>query len=680
MTKKLGIITLAEVSGKFYKEQIQFLFDNKVEVQNFSFEKGNVHRIKDFNVVLVSTSYQHELIKDYLSKNTSVVIGKVTLSRDSFDLLRAHHKSMKAMFVNQNHEMCIESISLIYSMGFKNFEFVPVYPDMEEIPKLPVAFTVGEKNLVPDWVEEVVDLGHRILDKNTIVELAYALHLEGILSTRKLKQYFEQALSTDHSVELLLDKSSFLENQIGNLLEIMDKGVIIAAENHIISNINNYVEEKLGIHAEDVIGKHHSDAFPDIDFYEVFKKNKAIPNKLIRINNTLYSCSIYPIMEIEGITKGAITVLEDFRSTEKKQNSLRLQLMNKGHIAKYHIEDIQYNSNEMGKIVEIIRRISHSDASVLIIGESGTGKELIAQSIHNLSKRKEAHFIAINCAALPESILESELFGYMPGTFTGALSNGKIGIFEMANNGTLFLDEIGDLSLNLQSRLLRVLQEREIMRLGGDEVIKVNIRVIAATNSNLIEKIENNLFRKDLFYRLNVLPIKVPALRERVDDIPLLIQHFKDKLNANFELTADAYGIILSYHWDGNIRELENCVEFLKNLNQDIIDVEDLPYYIVDRMQLDLEQHITESDDLTHEAVYVLGLLYRALEENVNLGRRSLFKEACYDDVIKSEYELRNILKTLESNDLIHVGKGREGTRITNKGIVWFKANGRNGM
>ncbi|MPM92607.1 DNA-binding transcriptional activator HyfR [bioreactor metagenome] len=210
--------------------------------------------------------------------------------------------------------------------------------------------------------------------------------------------------------------------------------------------------------------------------------------------------------------------------------------------------------------------VAKINSTVLIRGESGTGKELFAKAIHNLSSRRDNPFVAINCAALPENLIESELFGYEKGSFTGALSNGKEGLFKQAHEGSIFLDEIGELSLPLQAKLLRVLQEGIIRKVGSNKEEKINIRVIAATNKNLEEMIKIKSFREDLYYRLNVIPLYIPPLRDRVEDIPILVMHFIEKLN--FMLSKDIKGAemefinkLLEYPWQGNIRELQNVME-----------------------------------------------------------------------------------------------------------------------
>ncbi len=225
--------------------------------------------------------------------------------------------------------------------------------------------------------------------------------------------------------------------------------------------------------------------------------------------------------------------------------------------------DMIGSSEPMQRIFSMIQRVAPQDSTVLIEGESGTGKELVAQAIHRQSLRKERPFIKLNCAALNDNLLESELFGHEKGAFTGALRQ-KRGRFELADGGSLFLDEIGDISPAMQVRLLRVLQEGEFERLGGEATISVDVRIICATHQNLAQKVESGEFREDLFYRLNVIPIKLPALRERKDDIPLLVAHFVKKRNATTRsFSADAIKQFMNYSWPGNIRELENLVERL---------------------------------------------------------------------------------------------------------------------
>ncbi len=242
------------------------------------------------------------------------------------------------------------------------------------------------------------------------------------------------------------------------------------------------------------------------------------------------------------------------------------------------LENIIGKSSLMQAMFEVISKSAESNASVLITGESGTGKELVAKAIHSLSPRKDRHFVAVNCAAIPEGLLESELFGYMKGAFTGAASN-KQGLFELANDGTLFLDEIGEMSMNLQAKLLRVIEGGTFRRVGGVSDIKVDVRIISATNKDLQDLIEKGRFREDLYFRLNVLSVKIPPLRERRDDVPILVDHFLKKYAGDKkQFSENAIELLENYQWKGNVRELENIIERVVLLcDSEIIGVEHLP-------------------------------------------------------------------------------------------------------
>jgi two-component system response regulator PilR (NtrC family) len=249
----------------------------------------------------------------------------------------------------------------------------------------------------------------------------------------------------------------------------------------------------------------------------------------------------------------------------------------------YELGNIFYKSAKMQELLRLLPKIAGSNSNVLIIGESGTGKEFVATAIHNLSPRKERNLVAINCATFPEGLLESELFGHMKGAFTGAVYN-KQGLFEIADGGTLFLDEIGEMSVNLQAKLLRVLENGTFRRVGGTNDITVDVRIVSATNKNLNEEISAGRFREDLYYRLNVIPLRIPPLRERKEDIPLLVEHFMRKFSgADRRLSTDALMLLMNHQWKGNIRELENLIErvFLMT-DKEEITASDIPLEIGD--------------------------------------------------------------------------------------------------
>ena len=306
---------------------------------------------------------------------------------------------------------------------------------------------------------------------------------------------------------------------------------------------------------------------------------------------------------------------------------------------------------------------------VLLIGETGTGKELFAHAVHNASPRAGGAFVAINCAAMPENLLESELFGYEEGAFTGARKGGKPGLFEFAHGGTLFLDEVEGMSIALQCKLLRVLQERAIMRVGGNRIISVDVRIVAATNEDLERRVEEGSFRRDLYYRLNTLPVLIPPLREREGDLLLLIDHFCRNIGASFTLSPELERLLLAHQWRGNIRELRNVVEYFSYLGHTVVGVEELPptfrYLPAAAPPAELP---ALADCPREDARFVLERLYEADQAGRSLGREAILAAAREAGLPCSQQEVRRILAGLDRAGLVRVSRGRGGTRLTPAG------------
>jgi DNA-binding NtrC family response regulator len=312
---------------------------------------------------------------------------------------------------------------------------------------------------------------------------------------------------------------------------------------------------------------------PGMDGMEVLKQVKEIAPQTVVIMMTAYASipgAVQAMQEgaydyiVKPLDVDQLTLMLK-RIVEHQQLITENILLRKRLTEQYEYEDIIGRSEAMQEVFSMIKAVTDTNATVLITGETGTGKELVARAIHSNSSQRYGPFVATSCGALPETLLESELFGYEKGAFTGA-DRTKKGRFELANGGTLFLDEVGDISMKTQIRLLRVLQEKSFSRLGGTEQIKVDVRLVSATNRDLVAAIEEGSFRSDLYYRLNVVSIQLPPLRERIDDVPLLAAHFINKYNVEFNKKFDrvdrkAMDFMMDYHWPGNVRELENVIE-----------------------------------------------------------------------------------------------------------------------
>jgi propionate catabolism operon transcriptional regulator len=358
-----------------------------------------------------------------------------------------------------------------------------------------------------------------------------------------------------------MEKSQFLKS----IIDFAYEGIIgIDVEGKIIA-FNPIAAKLVGCNPDEVIGKKINDVIKNTEMFRVLRTGVSELEELQDLGDVKILTNRIPII-VNGEVRGAVATFQELEKIQKAERQIRKQLYSKGHVAKTHFNNIIGKSKAMRQAKARAREFSQVDSTVLILGETGTGKELFAQSIHNASHRADKPFVAINCAALPENLLESELFGYVEGAFTGARKGGKPGVFELAHSGTIFLDEISEMSQKLQARFLRVIQEKEVVRLGDDKVIPVDVRVIAATNRELYKMVKESKFREDLYYRLNVLELKLPPLRERKDDIPDIATFFINEKSRelglkNINISKEALNKLTQYSWPGNVRQLENIIE-----------------------------------------------------------------------------------------------------------------------
>lgn len=381
------------------------------------------------------------------------------------------------------------------------------------------------------------------------------------------KEAIRQALNESLRAVAIWHQERERAQRFKMLVDHVHEGIISTDRNGNITVINNDAIKLLKLSPRSYSGRHIEEVVKEIKFSEYKALDVPTFGELLRVNNTSLTMNWIPIVVNKSVS-GHLLTLQNVSRIQEIESRIRRKAHRKGLVAHYSFKDIIGESKTMSNTLSLARQYSKVDSNVLIVGETGTGKELFAQSIHRESICAEGPFVAINCAALPPSLLESELFGYVEGAFTGASKGGKIGLFELAHQGTIFLDEIAELSPFLQGRLLRVLEEREIMRLGHDEVIPVNIRVIAATNKNLHLLVEQQLFREDLLYRLDVLRLNIPPVRERGKDIVLLISYFLTSFRQRARkgavyLDTECWNYLINQRWDGNVRQIRNFSERL---------------------------------------------------------------------------------------------------------------------
>lgn len=404
-----------------------------------------------------------------------------------------------------------------------------------------------------------------VIGGNMTARLAAANGLHTLILTSgdpALRTAFQEAEKV--AAARMLEKEKTQQFQV--LVDYSMEGIISVDRDNIVRVFNPAAAKILRMSAATTIGRDIREILPAHYVDGCLQQGKEYRGDILLLNQINVLLNIAPIKVADKIT-GAIITFQEAAHIVELEEKIRKELYTKGLVAQYRFDSILGVSQEMAEIKRIAREFSQIDATVLISGASGTGKELFAQSMHNSSLRQKGPFVAVNCASLPANLMESELFGYVEGAFTGANRKGKPGLFELAHKGTIFLDEISEMDKYGQSRLLRVLQERQVRRLGDDKNIPVDVRIIAASNRNLSRLVREGSFREDLFYRLNVLTLNLPILQERQGDIRHLAEYFLaemcKKIGRNLVLDEDALRLLEEYSWPGNVRELRNFVERL---------------------------------------------------------------------------------------------------------------------
>ncbi|RZK99873.1 MAG: propionate catabolism operon regulatory protein PrpR [Rubrivivax sp.] len=416
-------------------------------------------------------------------------------------------------------------------------------------------------------VQELKSAGVPVLvGSGMVADLADELGLTGIFlySSDAVREALDDAVEVARASRIELAK----RERLNTILAQLSDGVIAVDQQERIQTLNPAMAQLLGVQPAQWLGRKLSELSPDLSLQSTLRLATQELEKIERVKGKALIVNRMPIIE-QGVLTGAVLSCQDPISIQRVDRQIRTRIKPQAQGTRYQLDQFLGDSAAIERIRQLAMSCARSPATVLLVGESGTGKELIAQGIHMASDRRELPFVAVNCAAVSESLLESELFGYEDGAFTGARRGGKIGLFEAAHKGTIFLDEVGEMPVSLQTRLLRVLQEREVLRVGAIEPTPVNVRVIAATHRDLMAHVEQGLFRLDLFYRLNILRIDMPPLRDRLDDLAPIAQALHQQVCARLQLDARHTQPLIDalveqaprYDWPGNVRELENIIE-----------------------------------------------------------------------------------------------------------------------
>ena len=673
MQKSIVLISGSRNTKDHLYSQLKEFIPEYISICCYASEENIPDEISADLIIYSSDNLKNEISERGIKLNCKdYIISERSINFDYIELVANIPPKTEVLLVNDEKETTYSSIEDLMELGLNHIKYYPYYPGIERYKKLNIAITPGESDKVPDCVEKVIDLGPRIMDINTLYNIMDKLNFDNKDTRFFTKRYMQKIINVSKNISLVNNNINTLNTYLNNIVDSLVNGILVIDENGYIKYANEQMTKLLSPdkrnienrNVKNLVDKEALKYFMSADFYE---------NKDIEISGSIIKTSKFKIPNSDNVV---ITT-----SKEKKANSkskFTQDLLLKGHFAKYDFEDIIGNSYQINEVKLTAFKLSKSELTVLIEGESGTGKELFASAIHNTSNRKDGPYLAVNFSALPDELIESELFGYEEGAFTGAKKGGKIGLFELADGGTIFLDEIGDISLKVQTKLLRVLQEKEIMPVGGTKIKSVDVRVIAATNKDLRKMVKEKQFRSDLYYRLKIGYIHLPPLRERISDIKDLVEYFISKeTSKKVKISKEVIDDFESYKWLGNVRELESTIKYMLAVRTtDTLTLDDLPdkKFFEEEVGEDNCDSDYEFKILSGELLSILNMIKKLEDNNINASREKITKALNDIGIDVTENKIRTKLNYLEEYGYITKNRGKKGTVLTRKGLGYLNS------
>ena len=656
--KSLAIVSQGKNTCLELQKQLENLLGNRVSMKGYYVDGHMIDNISA-DIVVISGKHSYEKALPRINPKCPIILARRAINYHEVDQLFDLPANSDVLLVNDLLSSAHETISLLTALGINHLNYYPYAPGLRDYPHLKIAITPGEVDLIPTCVEKVINIKTRVIDITTLTEILQKLSIidgkANQLSANYLRDIIELIKKSKYSTNI----SNKMKNQLQTIINNVHDGIIAVDNQKRISVFNPVAETLLGLKATEVIGS-MIDRLADCNNLDFFNTLSSEKETFVRVNNHHVIVNVAKVQE-QNTELGTVYTFKDVSEIQRLEEELRRKLVSQFHTARYTFDHIQGNSVAVKHTLALARKMAISNAPILILGESGTGKELLAQGIHNASPCKNGPFVAVNFAAITESLLESELFGYEEGSFTGARKGGAAGLFEQAHKGTIFLDEVGDAPLPFQVKLLRVLQEKQVRRVGGSRIIPIDVRVIAATNRDLKELIKKGAFRQDLYYRLSVLPLEIPPLKDRRSDILSLARGFYDtyfKQRKNIIPSSMYFSLIesqfLSYDWPGNIRELQNIIEYLVTISP---DQPPSPNMLSKQLQSDYTNlKAPEQQDLYP---LILETIAKFNESGTPVGRRSLAAVLALPESI-----IRKSLIYLQNEGFIQINKGKRGLKV----------------
>ena len=683
----LALVTESEATKTDLCHQLSSLLEGYMTVVRYATERGVDAPVKA-DLVVFSSLEMYEIAKELVDPSCPMIIANRSLNMSHLDQLFNIPDGTDVLVVNDLINNAKEVIKLLTEVGVDHLKYHAYAPGESYDEHILYAVTPAEVALIPKHIPQKIDLGARIIDITTIIEILTRLNLVDAKAHYISAKYVETIIRLNKRLHDSIDEAMLTNRYLNKVLNHVDDGMIAYDKVGRITVFNETSEAIFGMRASTAVGKTVTQVVKDANIRAFMLQKTEVDEIVGKIGENQY---IIGKMALDKLNSYVCT-FKDTRDSMNMEKKLRQMMMKRGLVAKYQFEDIIGISPVMNSVIETAKKLAITDLSILIQGESGVGKEMFASAIHNASQRANGPFLAINFSALPEELAESELFGYEEGSFTGAKKGGKKGLFEEANGGTIFLDEIGDVSPRIQARLLRVLQEKEIRRIGGAEIISVNVRVIAATHRDLKKMCQDGSFREDLYHRLRKLYLRVPPLREHLEDLDLLIAQFlRNSGQGALKLSLEVLDALKKNHWRGNIRELQNLVDYLQAVcTEGEVKLSDLPEDYFEELEMNAQakhdstvgqSHIHErftSEEvmsmsnqiiLTEEDRFILRNIHRVMKMGQSVGRETISMMAQDEFPKLTPNRVRKRVAWLTTNGLIVKSKGRKGMSLTEEGM-----------
>ncbi|MGG4490244.1 sigma 54-interacting transcriptional regulator [Metabacillus idriensis] len=668
MKPSIILLTGGIKTKKTLHTQLNQLLGDYLSIKSYAADDGLPADLKADIILYSSESLKEELshLKNIDAK--ILITGQRTVHHEYLDKMLNLPAGSNVLVVNDEYNVTMELIQSLYQLGINHVRFIPFKKSHSYQENIDAAVSPGETELVPSYVPLILDIGVRLFDMTTILKIADYCSLPENATLQISERYIRSIIELQQKLMLAEKQTKEVYQHIQNVVNTVDDGILAMNERNEITVFNEKLEALFQVKSSEIINFPIQTANFEKEVVEFIMQGSE--------ESHLFTINGVDVVVFRHSMTGEQTTVAVFKSVRQAfeiEKTAQRKLKDKGFYAKYSFDDIICENLKMKELKQIAKKLALSEHPILIQGESGTGKELFAHAIHQHSMRKNGPFLPVNCSALSESLLESELFGYEEGTFTGAQRGGKKGLFELADNGTIFLDEIGDISLSMQSRLLRVLQEKEIRRIGGTKIIPINVRIISATNKRIEEQMKTQTFRNDLFHRLNVLNLSIPSLNQRKEDIPLLIHHFITKNGKWLKVDPILMEKLTAAEWNGNIRELKNAVDYMITVCEGaILSLKDLPHSFSAALETE-PPHQNMLEQSEHDTILQI---VKECNDSGKAASRDYISEKTKErstPLPLSPQQVRRRLDDLEEKGMILKRKGRGGTRITENGLKYLE-------